>query len=109
MPKVYVVNEPLRKDDATGAVKPAVDVSPAEDFGTLVFLLAPGRVPRDPVALIDLLRAGLLHFTKDDFLLPVGDLVACCIATALVARERPFNLLRWDAVRRRYSATEFYL
>jgi hypothetical protein len=103
---VYVTHEPLRRDEDTGEMVRAVDLSPAEEWGELRFLLPPGAPPLDPEAVLPQLRAGLAEFRVSDFLLPVGHPVLIAWAAALACRAAGghLRLLQWRARERRYSA-----
>jgi hypothetical protein len=76
---------------------PAFDLSPASKLGTPRVLLDSGSVLH-PVPIVQRLRHKLKDFNDDDFLLPVGDPVAICMA-AMVAGQMNrgrVKFLRWD-------------
>lgn len=96
---VYVTQEP----QARGG-RPMMDLSPAQEYGEMVFLLPPGPVALSPAPMIRDLRRALEGFTEDDYLLALGDPVAIGAATA-VAAERTggkVRMLRWDRRDHRY-------
>lgn len=106
-PRVYVVQQPATYDRATEKFIPKYDVTPAGQFGELVFLIPPGNIYRNRMAsTLATLRAALKDATADDYLLAVGDPVA--IATAvLVAGSHTggkINLLKWDRLHATYES-----
>lgn len=105
MPRVYVVNEPLRKDPDTGTFGRSLNLSPAREHGELTFLLPAGRIANDVRAVVRSLRDGLKDFTPKDFLLLVGDLRAIAWASAIAAdiADGKINILQWDSRRSRYD------
>ena len=106
--RVFIVNEPMRRNRDSGEMERGVDVRPAEVHGELVFLLPPGAPPRDPMAMIDALTRGLATFRPGDFLLPVGDLIACMVAASIVSRRSDgvYKLLRWSRDAQLYVPVE---
>lgn len=106
MSRVFVVKEPVGRviNQETGERAPGLDLSPALEFGMLVYIFRAGARPSPDGAL---LMAGLRVFLDDfdytqDWLIPVGDQVACC-ATAMVLAERgPLRLLKHDWRTERY-------
>jgi hypothetical protein len=111
---VFVVNEPMRfdQDDEKYAQygNRVMNLRPAEEFGQLRYLMPAGRVRvTDPVALIDILEKGLAHFDPEkDFLLPVGDMTSCVMASAILAHRCDgfFRVLRWNTTTKRYAMVE---
>ena len=105
--RVFVVNEPLKRDPDTGAFGRAINLDPAKEHGELVFMLPPGKLPRDPQAVISDLQAAfeLEDFTVNDYLVLVGDLRAIAWASAIAAQRTGgwLSVLQWDGQRRRYD------
>jgi len=102
-PRVFVVNQPMRFDKEAGTIVPAIDLSPAEEFGQLEFLLPDGELQGSPEEVVEEIREGLEHFTKDDFLLLTGDPRAIAWAAVIAAERSPvLQLLHWSRVARRY-------
>lgn len=111
---VYVVNEPLFRNPSSGEWEPRRGgFAKAEEYGRLQFLLPPGRVPFDSMAVIDALTRGLSGWQPNsspdtwdgDILLPAGDLAACTIAASIVGRisDGRYRLLKWNNILHIYS------
>ena len=106
-PRVYVVQRPAYRDRATGEWVDKFDLSAAEEFGALVYLLPPGNVARNP----DQTVARLDHRLNDyisghDHLLAAGDPVAIAMAAvrAVFWARGPISMLKWDRLDQRYYA-----
>jgi len=85
MSKVYVVQNHASYDKSTGLMVPRYDLSPAEEFGELVFLLSPINTPSKHEKAIAELRKKLRNFSDDDFLLLIGNPCFIGWATAIAA------------------------
>lgn len=98
MSRVFVVNEPLKWDEASQSQVKAIDLSPAVIHGELIFLLPAGRLPMDPTPTLVSLRRGLADFKSDDYLLLVGDPRAIAWAAAIAADQTDgqLQLLHWQ-------------
>jgi len=105
MPRVFVVNEPLKLDEATGNWVRYLNLRRATDHGELVYLLPGGPLADDPRPSIAALTAGLADFTSEDFLLLVGDPRAIAWAAAIAADRTggPLRLLQWKREQKRYD------
>lgn len=103
MSRVFVVQEPLKKDVA-GNWEKAMDLTPAVVFGDLEFLLKPGNMMLSTDPTVELLKEKLKDFNDDDFILPVGDPIAIAIVASLAAKcnEGRFKLLKWDGRIKKY-------
>jgi len=103
MPRVYVVQEPLRRG-RDGQLERYIDLTPAAAYGELVQLLPPGRLMLAPAPTVARIRSGLSSFSDEDYLLPVGDQAAIAAASAVAAAHNNgrFKVLKWDRDARRY-------
>ena len=108
MPKVYVVQEPMRRDRNTGAMERLIDISPAQRYGDIEILLPSYGLPLQPDTWVPALRGALSEFSDDDFLLPAGDLTAIVAAAAIASdlNGGRVNLLKWDRASRTYIKQE---
>lgn len=105
MGKVYVVQNHLRYDPEQGELVPRYNISPAERFGKLTFILSPranAQRPEEVVAKMDLILAG---FTDDDYLLPIGNpaLIGWAMAIAAAHNGGRVQLLVWSGKERAYT------
>lgn len=102
-PRVFVVNEPLKMEG--GEWVRVLNLRPARDHGELVFLLPAGQLPEDPAPTLKMLKRGLADFTKEDYLLLVGDPRAIAWAGAMAAKNTggELKLLHWQRDHRRYD------
>lgn len=104
MPRVFVVQNPHRHNPNTGALEPRFDLTPAAEYGTLVFLLGPNAKPFTSEPVVADLRVGLSDYTDDDHLLLVGSPVlmgwACAIAADM--NDGIVSILQWSGREQRY-------
>lgn len=110
-PLVYLTNETLRRNRQTGDMERVMDIKSAYSFGDVVFLLPPGPLPADFGASIDALAEGLEGFTRNDYLIAAGDMVAFGAASALAAHATGgrVNFLHWVRDAHRYRKVEVQL
>jgi hypothetical protein len=106
-PRVFVVQIPSVYDKADQCFKSKYDLTPAEEFGTLVTCLGPGSIFRARMQKSFQQIADVMHdFTSDDYILALGDPVAIAGAV-LIAGEKTngsIKLLRYDRMTRSYEA-----
>lgn len=99
---VYIVCEPTHS--VGNATRPAMDLSPAAEYGELQVLMPQSQSMLSPVPTVRALKEKLRNFTDDDFIVPVGDPVL--IATvAMVAAEQNggrVKFLKWDRMLKKY-------
>lgn len=97
MSKVYVTQEPIRRNPTTREFEPKFDLSPLTRLGELV-ILSSGRSPINAQPLVMRMMRDLREFCDDDYILPVGDPVAIGIACAVAAQmnQGKLKLLRWE-------------
>lgn len=95
-PRVFVVNEPLKRN-GNGEMVRFLDMSAALHHGELVFLLPPGPLAADPAAWLPTLKRELADFAEKDSILPVGDVTAigAAVALAALAIDEPVAVLQW--------------
>lgn len=113
MSRVFVVQQPTGRDKETGAIKPTMDLSPAAEYGPLIFVLREWENPfADFAATASEVRRVLEaeEMGPSDWLLLVGN--PCLIG--LVAAEAAFitgglRMLQWDRANDRYRPVEAQL
>lgn len=107
--RVFVVQRPAYFDRVRRGWVNKYDLTPAEEYGELIFLLRPGNIYRDRLqSAIQHLRQELADYGPGDHILAVGDPVAIA-ATVMVAAQRTggkVNLLKYDRMDERYDAYE---
>lgn len=98
MAKVFIPQEPVKRDAVTGKFVPVMDFSKVLDYGDPVVCLKSGRVALTPGPTIDNLREVLRHFNDEDYIVSVGDPTVIFI-TAMIASDYNngrVKLLKWD-------------
>lgn len=105
MGNVYVVQNHLRYDPEQGELVPRYNISPAERFGKLKFLLTPRATiarPEEVIAKMDLI---LRNYGDEDYLLLIGHPVMIGWAMALAAAHNQgrVQLLVWSGKDRDYA------
>ncbi len=86
--RVFIIQEDPRKN-----------FLPAAEYGELVFILPKGdQVFLESAPTIAKVRAALMYFTDDDYILPVGDPVGIGIACTEAARANQgrYKQLKYD-------------
>lgn len=98
--RVFVVQQTKMKDKKTGELVNKHDLSAAEKFGTLVYLLDAATVPFNPPPVIEELKNKLATYDDDDYLLLVGNPALIGFATAIAADYNGrVKLLQWSGRR----------
>ncbi|PHR58727.1 MAG: hypothetical protein COA47_09990 [Robiginitomaculum sp.] len=99
---VFIVQEPTRQ--VAGVPRPSMDLSPAQEFGELEFMLPPGPVMFNPVPMKARLKASLSKFSDDDYLMCIGDPTAMVWAGIYAAQANHNNvkMLKWNRSTRKY-------
>lgn len=99
---VFVIQNQQRRDGA-GQLRNVHDFSPAEEFGSIEFLLSPTAAPWSPAPIIAELREKLSGFSQNDYLLLSGNPVLMGIAACIAADEAgTVNFLQWHGHDQRY-------
>lgn len=106
MSRVFVVQRPSFYCKTRKGWVNKYDLSPAEEFGQLIFLLRPGNLylPKLQGA-INHLQNELCDYTPDDHILLLGDPVAIGL-TVMVASGvtgGKVSLLKYDRIEKRYN------
>lgn len=101
---VYVVQNHASYNKKTGSMEPRFDLSPAEKFGELVFLLSPINVPSKSEEAIAELRKKLCNFSDDDYLLLIGNpcFIAWCGAIAADVNDGKVAMLQYNGSKQKY-------
>ena len=104
-PRVFVLHEPLNQQGQR-----LVDLQPAVSWGTLVFVLPPGRPSLDPEGWLSQLQEALRGYRSTDYLVCLGemDVLGCAAAIAATATGGQVNFLKWVRSERRYVAVQTF-
>lgn len=104
MSRVFVVQNPHRLDRETQTLKPVFDLTPAEEYGELHYLLSPSASPFSPETILPELIAKLEDFQDDDHLLLIGSpiLIGWAVAVAADWNNGRVSCLQWNGRDRRY-------
>ncbi len=96
-PRVFVIAHPTRYDSFSKRYVPAFDLSPAREYGDLFYVLPPDSSRGDPQAYLPMLQEKFAAFTKDDFLLPIGNPILIAWGSALAAKAAggALQILEW--------------
>ena len=115
MNRVFIVNEPLRKNDVTGELEKFLPLESAAKFGEVVKLTPDGSPPGNIAPWLKMINDGLEGWQDGDYLVLVGDQALLAYAASIVggtleelwaaARDEAsvpkFRVLKWE--RRQYS------
>lgn len=100
---VYVIQKQQRFCHEQGMLVDRFDLTTAEQYGKIEYLLSPQASPFKPDRVIDELETQLQDFGPDDFLLLVGNPVLIGLSTAIAADRSPdINFLQWSGTEQRY-------
>jgi hypothetical protein len=107
MSKVWVPQEPLKRDRITGEVVNKFNLADARQFGEIIFLVGWGEATRvmAPYPLFKFVYIQLMeNYTDDDYILPVGNPAVEDIVISIIARKYGrYRLLWWDKETRDYK------
>lgn len=110
-PRVFIPQEPMKRDKSTGQLVPVMDFGGVLEYGTPIVCLGTGRVSLTPGPTIDALKEKLRGFGDNDYIVSAGDPSAIFI-TAMIAgqinRDR-CKLLKWDKASKRYIQVQIDL
>jgi hypothetical protein len=99
-PRVFVVQEPLVFRH--GKLKPKIDLSPANEFGKIVFLLdwsdTKDLIDTDKIIWMLRDRFAEHEFGPEDYVLLIGDWTAMALAVTIALEETDGQIrcLQWD-------------
>lgn len=101
--RVFVVQRQMHwvaepGNPSAGKLTPKHDLTPAEQFGEIVYLLSPTASPFNPQPLIADLHAKLFDFSPDDYVLLVGNpvLIGLTVAVAADYNDGSVKMLQWS-------------
>lgn len=102
--RVFVVQKQMRWDQSKGELVPKFDLTKAEKFGEVVYLLSPTAGPFNPAPIIKELKTKLSTIQPTDFLLLIGNpcLIGWATAIAVQYTGGRVNLLQWSGKEQSY-------
>lgn len=106
MPRVFIVNEPLRKNTETGAYERYLPLDSLSSYGEIVELTAKGRMHGFNEA-CSAVRKGLKNLWRDgDYLVLVGDYALVAFAGFVLGEYtengEKLRFLKWDRRKESY-------
>lgn len=106
MSKVYVVQDTRRYEN--GEYVSVHDLTPAREFGELVYLLSPTAAPWKPDNILNDLWTKLEDFCDEDYLLMVGNpaLIGLAAAVACEVNDGRIRFLQWHGREQSYKPVE---
>jgi hypothetical protein len=102
--RVFIVQEPMKRDQESGAMVSAFNFNRASEYGELIVLLPGGNVALSTAPTLFRLKEQLHDFNDDDFLIAAGDpsAIAMAVAVASAKNNGRFQLLKYDRDARAY-------
>lgn len=101
MPKVFVVNEPLRRNHESGELERFLPIHLAAQFGDVVKLTPDGAPPANLASVLKNMVEDLKGFREaEDYLVCVGNQPLLIAAAAMVGaniKGGRLRVLQWDA------------
>lgn len=99
---VFAIQQPHRWNGKE--LVPTFDVTPAEEYGNIEFLLSPTAAPFETASIVEELHSKLRGFSDVDHLLLIGNPCLIGIATAVAAHynEGFVPMLQWSGKEGRY-------
>ncbi len=97
--RVFVVQRPAYYDRLRRGWVNKYDLTPAETYGELVYLLRPGNIYRDKLEdALERLHEVLADYGPDDHILAVGDPIAIAAAVLVAASKNngKISMLKFD-------------
>lgn len=108
-PRVFIPQEPRRRDQESGSWVPVFDLSPALKFGIIEILIPHGPVLLDTATLVTSLRERLKDYTEDDYIMCIGDpsAIAAAVLVAGMINDGCITLLKWDRQLKAYNPIKY--
>jgi len=114
MSRVFVVQNQQRKNKDTGKLYPAFNISPAEQFGTIIYLLGPNARPFERVSsdfpefeatrILREMKMKLRDYSDEDYLLLIGNpcFIGFAVALAAAVNKGKVRVLQWHGISKKY-------
>ena len=110
-PKVFILQEPMKHDQATGRMVSAMNFAKASEYGDTVVCVPPGQVALSPQPLITRLKDCLRDYRDGDYVIAVGDPTVMFVAAMVLCElnRGQCQMLKWDKITRNYIAVQINL
>jgi hypothetical protein len=105
MPTVYVTQIPVHKDKETKAIIPAINISPANEYGEIKTLFPSRMGIGNMTDIINQLKDKLYSYdaSKGDTILPLGDPVLSAVTFSVLSLyNKEYAVLKWDKKLKKY-------
>lgn len=111
MAKVYAPQIPQKRDAPTKLWIPSINIDPALKYGELVVMLPPNANRLHIAPLVAALQEQMANYTRDDYLVAVGDpsLIAAAACIAIRRTNGLLRILKWDRLSSTYLPVEVEL
>lgn len=95
---VYIVQEPMKRDPASGEMVSQFDFRKVLEYGDPVVCLPTGRMGLTPGPTLQILKDKLRNFNDDDYIVPTGDPSAIAMASIIASENNmgKVKILKWD-------------
>lgn len=106
MPKVFITQLPHKRDPVTKALVPSVNITPATEYGELVFMMPPQAAFHATGDLVAQLKKHLkdYDFEGGDSIVALGDPAIIAVAFGILGKYHgKFSVLKWDRQICRYA------
>jgi hypothetical protein len=104
MPNIYIPQVPMRRDQITHELVPAMDLSACAEFGTPIVLFPSGYMNLNTASVVHKVYEKMWGFNDEDFILPIGGPANIAIVSSIAStiNDGRYMLLVWDKKIARY-------
>lgn len=97
MSRVFIPQQPSKRDPLTGEMRRVLNIDPAAKFGKVEEILELEDFPLSRESL-GIVEVAMSRFTENDWLIPMGHpaLIGICAALAIRATGGTLRMLIWD-------------
>lgn len=108
MSRVFVVQNQHRWDPRLEKLVPKFDLTPAQEYGKIEFILGANANPFNPELIVPEMQDKLSEYSDEDFLLLIGNPILIGWATAIAADANDgfVRLLQWSGKDRKYISVQ---
>jgi len=108
-PKVFILQESLRKNKTSGELERFMDFEPLKEWGDATICMPSGDIARAPYPAKEQLRECFKDFKDGDYIVGVGDTALIFLAGMVISEMNRgvCKFLRYDRNRNKYYKIEF--